>query len=304
MDESNKDRINRVVDYIQANLDKELSVKEISGVACFSEFHFNRIFKNIIGESVYQFIRRIRLERSAGLLLTNPDKSVTEIALMCGFGNSSSFAKSFKNHFKMNASKWRGKSNSFFDRNSTPLQIDRGKISFLKGSPVWTFDKESSIRQVFIEDFEPLKIAYVRNIGPYQGDESFFSKLYSKLFRWATPRGYVNEKTFTLNIYHDNPEITDNQNLRVMVAIPVGNDVKPEGQIGITKINGGRYGVCRFLLKEDEFKEAWNWMSNVWLINSGYEWDNRESFERSIGEENIEDIRYFKVDICIPVKVK
>ncbi|MBA4367650.1 MAG: hypothetical protein C0403_08425 [Desulfobacterium sp.] len=57
-----------------------------------------------------------------------------------------------------------------------------------------------------------------------------------------------------------------------MIAIPLLNNIKPSGSVGITKIAGGKYAISRFLLKSDEFTEAWHWMSSVWLVNSGYEW--------------------------------
>ncbi len=304
MDEFYTNRINQVVDYIQDHLEEELSLKQLAGVACFSEFHFCRIFKAVMGEPAYQFIRRLRLEKSAELLLTSSTESITGIALRCGFATSSSFAKSFRKHFGMSASQWRNKSNAFFDRESIPVQIERGHISVNKGSPVWTFPKEDSIRQVVIENIPPLKVAYVRNIGPYQGDEILFQNLYDQLCQWALPRGLITDKTFILNIYHDNPEITEHRKLRVMTAIPIPNAAHASGSVGVTKLSGGKYGVCRFLLKKDEFREAWDWMFSVWLINSGYERDSQEAFERCLGEKTIRGERYFEVDICIPVKVK
>lgn len=304
MDEFYKEKINRVVDYIQTNLEMDLSLQQLSKIACFSEFHFNRIFSAIMGEPVYRFIRRLRLEKSAGLLLANPGKTITEIALMCGFDSSSSFAKSFKNHFKMNATEWRNKSKNIFDKQSIPIQIEQGQVSVINSSPEWVFLKEDSIRQVVIEDILPLKVAYIRNVGSYQGDEILFKKLNTQLFQWAVPRGHVNDDTFTMNIYHDNPEITEKQKLRVMVAIPVLDIAKSSGLVGITKISGGKYGVCRFLLKRDEFMEAWDWMFSVWLINSGYEWDNREAFEKCFGERIIDGLCFFDVAIGIPVKTK
>ena len=304
MNESYTKSINRVVDYIQANLENELSLKQLSEIAYFSEFHFNRIFKAVMGEPIYQFIRRLRLEKSAMMLLANPNKSITEIALTCGFSNSSSFAKGFKSHFKMSASAWRNKSSQFFAKESIPIQIDRGRISVINGSPVWTFNNENSIRQVVIEDIPSIKVAYIRNVGPYQKNENLFRKLYTQLFQWAVPHGQVNDDTYTLNILHDNPEITEKQKLRVMVAIPVIEPVKPSGTIGIMNLSGGKYGICRFLLKGDEFKDAWDWMLTEWLINSGYEWDDREAFERGVREKIINGIHFFEVDICIPVKAK
>lgn len=302
MDEFYKTSINRVVDYIQANLSEDLSLQQLSGIACYSQFHFNRIFSSYMGESVYQYIKRVRLEKSAELLLANSQKAITEVALMYGFENSSSFAKSFKSHFKMTATEWRNKSDGFSVKESTPVQIERGKFSVNQSSPVWTYHFKNSIRQIVIEDIPPLKFAYIRKIGPYQGGEVLFGELYTQIFLWAAARECVDDNTIVWNIYHDNPKITENKRLKVMVAIPVMDSVNPSGHVGATRISGGKCGVCRFLLKREEFADAWSWMLSEWLVNSGYEWDNRESFERCYGDRIINGNHFFDVDICIPVK--
>ncbi len=304
MSEVDKNRINRVVDYIQANLDTSLSIRRLSEIACYSEFHFNRVFKKDMGEPVHKFVRRLRIEKSADFLLTKPQTSITEIALMCGFATPSSFAKSFKNYFKMSATEWRKNSDNIFDTSSEPVQVEQGKISITNGSPVWTFDKKGSIRQVVIENIPQFKVAYVRNVGPYQQDDTLFDKLYAQLFRWAVPRGYMNDGTITLNIYHDNPEITENHKLRVMAAIPVEEHATPSGAVGVTSLSGGKYGACRFLLNKDNFAEAWGWMMSNWLNNSGYEKDDREAFERCYGTKIVNGTRLFDVGICVPIKAK
>jgi len=211
MNELYKASINRVFDYIQANLNEDLSLKQLSEIACYSKFHFNRIFSAYIGESVYQYIKRLRLEKSAELLPGNSNVSVTDVALMCGFENSSSFAKSFKSHFNMTATEWRKKSNDFFVKESTPVQIERGDFSINQSSPVWTYHLKSSTRQIVIEDILPLKFACIRNIGPYQGGEVLFGELYTQLFRWAAAHELVDDNTIVWNIYHDNPKITEDK---------------------------------------------------------------------------------------------
>ena len=65
-------RINRVIDYIEANIDVDLSLETLSGIANFSKFHFHRIFRAMVGETLNQFIQRIRLEKAAAQLIFNP----------------------------------------------------------------------------------------------------------------------------------------------------------------------------------------------------------------------------------------
>lgn len=294
--------VNRVIDYIQANLSEALSLKQLSQIACYSKFHFNRIFSAYMGESVYQYIKRVRLEKSAELLQANAKKSITDIALMCGFENSSSFTKSFKKHFTMTPTEWRDNAKKYFVKCSTAIRIERCEFSIHRGSPVWTYYLRDSILQVVIENIPPMKFAYIRNIGPYLGGENLFGETYSRILRWAAARELVHDDTIVWNIYHDNPKITEDEKLRIMVAVPVMDSVAPSGSVGITRISGGKCAVCRFLLKKKEVTDAWTWMLSEWLVHSGYEWDNRESFERCHGEKNVNGDHFVDVEICIPVK--
>lgn len=53
------------VDYIVAHLDDRLDARQLAGIACFSSFHFHRIFRGMMGESIGDFVKRLRLERAA-----------------------------------------------------------------------------------------------------------------------------------------------------------------------------------------------------------------------------------------------
>ncbi len=223
-----------------------------------------------------------------------------EIALICGFSTPAAFAKSFKTHFKMSATQWRERTDTSFHDNS--FHTEAGILSIVNNSPVWKFQKTG--RQVQLEVIPPLKVGYIRFVGPYQGKEALFDDLYGRLFQWAVPRGYLSDDTVMLNLYHDNPEITENRNLRVMTAITIPNKVSYSDTVGITTLSGGTYAVCRLQLKKNEFVAAWEWMFSVWLANSGYELDDRELFERILGKHEKGNVRIFDVDICVPVKSK
>jgi AraC-like DNA-binding protein len=84
-------------DFMEANLDKPLSVAQIASVACFSPFHFLRSFKQVFSETPHQYLTRRRLERSQDLLL-NTDMSVTNICFAVGFESLGSFCSLFRRH--------------------------------------------------------------------------------------------------------------------------------------------------------------------------------------------------------------
>ena len=95
------------MDHIDRNLDRELTLEELSNVANFSRFHFHRIFRGMVGESLNQFIQRIRIEKAASQLVELPDKPITNIAMDFGYSSSATFARAFKTRFDMSASAWR-----------------------------------------------------------------------------------------------------------------------------------------------------------------------------------------------------
>src|SRR5215471_3725221 len=99
-------RIDRVIDYLRDNLDRQIKLEELARVACFSEFHFHRIFGAISGETLNNFTNRLRLEKAARLLRYS-DQSVTDIALDCGFSSSATFSRAFRSGYDTSPSQFR-----------------------------------------------------------------------------------------------------------------------------------------------------------------------------------------------------
>ena len=90
-------RINRVIDYLRGNLDRQVKLKELARVACLSEFHY-RIFGAVSGETLNNFTNRLRLEKAARLLRYS-GQSMTDIALDCGFSSSATFSRAFRSGY-------------------------------------------------------------------------------------------------------------------------------------------------------------------------------------------------------------
>lgn len=73
-------RINKVIDYIDNNLDKELPLEFVSNISCYSPFHFHRIFSSVIGETINSYINRKRLEKIASIIMNGTEIPLTELA--------------------------------------------------------------------------------------------------------------------------------------------------------------------------------------------------------------------------------
>jgi len=88
-------RLRRVTEYIQQNLDKNLTLAELAAVACMSPYHFARLFKDSIGVPPHRFVVRQRIARARGVL-TTPELSIAQISRMVGFRTPSHFITVFR----------------------------------------------------------------------------------------------------------------------------------------------------------------------------------------------------------------
>ena len=88
-------RLARVLDYIEANLEGDLTVERLASIACLSRFHFARAFKAAIGQSPHRYISGKRLAR-AKTLLVRGDQSLVDIALALNFSCQANFTRAFR----------------------------------------------------------------------------------------------------------------------------------------------------------------------------------------------------------------
>lgn len=99
-------KLRRVTEYINANLETDLSLAEIAAAADLSQFHFARAFRVSTGSTPQQYLMRQRLERAKELLAKN-DLPIIEISLQTGFKNQSHFTTLFRKYTKYTPKLWR-----------------------------------------------------------------------------------------------------------------------------------------------------------------------------------------------------
>ncbi len=300
------ERIYKVQDYIDKNLDKDLTLEELANVCGFSEYHFHRIFSSIVGETLYQYIKRIRIEKSISMLVLNPKMSITEIVFECGFSSPSVFSRSFKDAIGISPSEYKKK----HSKNCKVVSKNRKETS---NESIYNKDIQNKFvrsdfnmiirEEVSIKKLEKKDVIYVRHTGPYKGDGNLFEGLFNKLCGWAGARDLIKHgKTEFLTIYHDGPEITEEDKLRISLCMTVDLPVDVDGEIGSMNIEGGKYAVGHFELAVDEYQQAWNYLFSQWLPESGYQVDNRPCFEMYLNSPEEHPENKHLVDIHVPIK--
>ncbi|MBM6550662.1 AraC family transcriptional regulator [Marinomonas ostreistagni] len=91
-------RIETVLQYLHDNLAEQHTVASLAQVSCWSRWQFQRVFNDVTGLSVAQYVRELRLSRAAEALLDSQAKHI-DIALSCGFDSEISFHRAFKQQF-------------------------------------------------------------------------------------------------------------------------------------------------------------------------------------------------------------
>ncbi len=301
-------RINRVMDYIESHLADPMTLEELAEVAIFSKFHFHRIFSGMVGETLYEYIRRKRLERAAGLLSEQPDIPVADVAVACGYSSQSVFNRAFRDFFGMNPTRFRKhgyrehSKNRKRDSKEDQIHSNRDQIETDESGElrrVSLTQLNPLIMKVEIKDLQEMNVAYVRHVGSYNQ----IGQAFGKLMRWAGPRGlFARPGTQLLCVYHDSPDITEEEKLRSSVCITIPEDMPVKGEIGKMKVAGGKYALCRFEISTDQFSQAWKESMSEWLPSSGYICDDRLPFELYHNDAREHPEKKHILDICIPVR--
>jgi AraC-like DNA-binding protein len=101
------ERVQRAVDYVETKLDEDVALSDVAKAAGVSQWHFQRMFKALTGETLKTYIRSRRLAASLERLLTT-DLRVLDIALTAGFESQEAFARAFKQAFGLTPQQYRG----------------------------------------------------------------------------------------------------------------------------------------------------------------------------------------------------
>ncbi|MFQ1792352.1 GyrI-like domain-containing protein [Aeromonas veronii] len=284
----------KAMDYISHHLDDNPGLDEVAAAAAISTFHFHRIFKTMVGETIAGFTRRLRMERAARRLLASPQSNITTLALAAGFSSSQNFAKAFRLHFAMSPSEYRQQQGGNWKSKigNTPLPFDT--YDGLVMHPVT--EHPGLLQGASVRLMPARRVAYMRRLGPY-GKETCEQAHRDLLALFAsdeamTPAG-------TLSLYWDIPDITDETRCRTDVCIELGPEIPAGRQLTTQTIAAGPYAVCQFIARGDQLVACWE-TAFRWVVGQGLNCDDRPCYEQyHAGTDSDRD--HYVFDICIPL---
>ncbi len=255
-------RILRVLLYIQANLNEAISLEELARIACFSPFHFHRVFRGMLGEGVHEHIRRIRLERAASQLIAT-QRSVIRVALDAGFESPESFTRAFKLMFHRPPSLFRRAHRWVQDPSPSG-------VHFVPGGELEGFQPHSSLGDPMSAEIRTQAaktFAFVRHIGPYQQ----VGAAWESLCAWAGPQGLLGPHAHMFGLSHDDPEVTPADKLRYDACIELKEERSVSGAIGIQELPAGEYAVTLHRGPLEKLAASYARLCGEWIPKSGRE---------------------------------
>lgn len=100
------DAIYRAIQFLESNLESDITVSQIAEEVGYSLFHFMRTFNRVVHLTPFDYLTRRRLSEAAKEILCT-DRRLMHIALDYGFGSQESFSRAFKRMFNVQPSQWR-----------------------------------------------------------------------------------------------------------------------------------------------------------------------------------------------------
>lgn len=302
-------QINKVIDYINKNISKELTVQTLLALVDYSPYHFHRIFTSQMGESLAKYVLRRRLELAAIRLTNSENTPIMNIAYDVGFSSVNVFCRNFKRRFGVTAEEFRSKNhqqnskNSTFKHKNNPFdRVYNHYFCSRKSFLIENKKMEKMDCKFEIKKMPALHIAYCRHHGAYDK----MSNAFVKLMQWAHTKELINgsSKVTLLSVYHSDPNITnDETKLTSDAGIIIDPSVKTDGEIGSYDLAEGLYAVGRFEILFEEFPVAWKCMNQ---LISEYECQHAEGVPYELYHNNVEEHpeRKWIIDICMPIRGK
>ncbi len=287
-------RINRAIDYITDNLAGDLRLESVARAAAFSPFHFHRVFRAMVGETLNQFVKRVRLERALYLLSHRDTPALTDIALACGFASSSDFSRSFKQRYGVPPRAFdidAYRANQRTDMQDQLTEPDQRHL--LARLPA---GENPDGFEVALRELPARNIAYVRVHKPYEG--SGVANAAASLVDWAQTRG-LHEGQW-LGYTWDDPDIVALDKCRYDVGVEVA-EVFADDTVSCTQLPAMTVAELAINGAIDLEMRALDWLYTTWLPTSGYAPAEHPCFEAWDGLPFGHGFDHFELRVQLPV---
>ncbi len=294
------DRINRAINFILRNLAQPIHLEAVARAACFSPFHFHRLFRLQMGESLNDFVKRLRLEHALGLMsrphrTSRPSLSLTEVAFASGFASSSDFARCFKQRYGFPPSRFDLQSFRDTRREEWQLAVSdpatRNRLDRLQcGANPDGFT-------VQIRRLPARSVAYLRVLNSFR--PGAVTETAARLVRWAEARGLAGGQW--LGYMWDDPEITAHELCRYDIGLVLQDPLTSSDEVSQLRFAAMEVAEVEIRGPIELELRALDWLYQTWLPASGFVPADEPCFEAWMGLPFAHGTEHFELRLQLPV---
>lgn len=283
-----------MLDRIYSDLAAPVRLADLAELADLSPFHFHRVFQAMVGETPSDFVKRLRLEKAVSIMSHGKHKSLTAVALECGFTSSSDFTRSFKLRYgvapsKFDVAQWQA-------QQERKIAIAASQSPFHVAKPLPRSNPDHF--RVRIRELPPRYVAYIRVSNPYQGDGVVQAA--HRLMDWADKHHLADGQW--LGYQYENPKVTALESCHYYVAVEVPFKIATDRDVGWFRFPAMK--VAEIEMKGDIQMEIrlFQWLYGSWLPRSNYRPADFPGFEVWNGRPFAHGYEYFELRIHLPIQ--
>ena len=273
------DRIGRVSTYIHENLDAPLDLDTLADVAAMSRFHWHRVYRAVMGETVAQTVKRLRLARAASDL-SNTTSTIPEVAKRAGYSTDVAFSRAFSDAYGTSPGNYR-KTGSHMELVNAARMANAGAFPM-------------QIRNLT----ESAGLGAHRT-GNYMGIDQAFGTLMATL----GDAGKMEDMIGAYGVFFDDPESILDAELRSAAAALFVQAEDPVGPLKPMIIEGGPYAVLSHKGPYSDMRVAYDWLFGIWLPESEYELRNAPVLEAYLNDPSQTALAELLSEILLPIEV-
>ena len=235
-------RMQRVLDHVERNLDGDLGLETLSGVAAFSKHHFHRQFSATFGISVHRYVQLVRLKRASYQLAYRDRLSVTEVAMDAGYEAPGAFARAFRARV--------GQSPSDFRKSPDwePWLAAFGPLDSARSRIMQTNFSADAVR---VEDVPAVPVAVME----HRGDPAAIGATIQRFIAWRRANGLPPKVSATYNVFHSGSRTEPAADFRLDLCAGTARAVAPNDEgVEAGLIPGGRCAVLRVTGRSDDLE--------------------------------------------------
>jgi len=285
--------INKCLNYIEKNLNKEILPEDICDYAGYSQFHFLRVFSSMTGYPLSSYIRNRRLSEAAKEIIETDD-SIMKIARKYGFNRKEVFTRTFRNYFRTLPSSYRKNKNLIYYQPKIKLSGQQNKVS--EGVKV----------NYKITDLPGLTVVGYKITTKTKDHKANIRNLWEK-FQARLSEFPRDEKQLIVGVVFHDSRFVDRgpepeEEWSYMAGIASTDELKvPEDMIS-HQITGCKYAVFTSKTTPEALCQTYRYIGLDWIKEVDYEFLPHEELELYDDRFKPHDPDNSFMDILVPIK--